>query len=107
MALPDAVPGAYKLRRVHIDPVQHTGAGRGEPVAAGTRAYAHAQIAVLGLAELGLHAAPARVARRPGTALLGLHQASGSCCKRTYGNSGGRPATRTRIPAAPAPTPPP
>eukprot|EP00965_Chrysotila_dentata_P056127 1860375-Pleurochrysis_carterae.AAC.1 len=36
-------------------------ANGGAPALPGTRAHVHAQLAVLGLAELGLHAAPAKV----------------------------------------------
>eukprot|EP00965_Chrysotila_dentata_P045123 1498898-Pleurochrysis_carterae.AAC.3 len=50
----------------------HTRAGGGKPAAAGTKVYVHAQLAVAGLAAVGLHAAPAKVVvGDPGTALAG------------------------------------
>eukprot|EP00965_Chrysotila_dentata_P095392 3153330-Pleurochrysis_carterae.AAC.1 len=50
VALSDAVPTPAEARGTHIDPV-HTRAGGGTPADAGTRAYAHAQLAVVGLAR--------------------------------------------------------
>eukprot|EP00965_Chrysotila_dentata_P050852 1686492-Pleurochrysis_carterae.AAC.1 len=60
VALADPVPTPAELEAIAIDPV-HTVAGGGTPAAPGTRAHVHAQIAVQGLAALGLHAAPTKV----------------------------------------------
>eukprot|EP00965_Chrysotila_dentata_P061156 2026161-Pleurochrysis_carterae.AAC.1 len=58
-ALADTVVPPSEVTGVAIDPM-HTRAGGGEPVPPSARAHVHAQLAVLGLAELGLHAAPAK-----------------------------------------------
>eukprot|EP00965_Chrysotila_dentata_P090914 3000296-Pleurochrysis_carterae.AAC.1 len=60
VALDDVVVPPEGVDDVHIDPV-HTRAGGGTPAPPGTRAHVHAQLAVLGLRELGLQAAPAKV----------------------------------------------
>eukprot|EP00965_Chrysotila_dentata_P124163 4103504-Pleurochrysis_carterae.AAC.1 len=56
---------------VEIEPA-HTTATGGTPAPRGTRAHTHAQLAVLGLAELGLHAAPAKVVVGDPVVALGM-----------------------------------
>eukprot|EP00965_Chrysotila_dentata_P094296 3117476-Pleurochrysis_carterae.AAC.1 len=50
----------------------HTRAGGGKPTPPTARAHVHAQLAVLGLAELGLHAAPAKVVAGDPAVALGF-----------------------------------
>jgi hypothetical protein len=63
-----AVPGADD---VVIDPRQVASEG-GSPATFGTRLYAHAQLAVLGLRDAGLSAAPAKVVAGDPVIALGL-----------------------------------
>eukprot|EP00965_Chrysotila_dentata_P157400 5200231-Pleurochrysis_carterae.AAC.1 len=60
VALTDTVAPPAEVMTVHIDPV-HTAAGDGTPARPNSRVHVHAQLAVLGLAELSLHAAAAKV----------------------------------------------
>ena len=59
-ALNDAVTPPPSVSGVTIDPVNTSAAG-GTPAAPGTRVHVHAQLAVIGLAEVGLCAAPSKV----------------------------------------------
>eukprot|EP00965_Chrysotila_dentata_P105312 3478203-Pleurochrysis_carterae.AAC.1 len=54
-----------------IDP-SHTAATGGRPAPPDTRAHVHAQLAALGMAELGLHAAPAKVVVGDPVVALGM-----------------------------------
>eukprot|EP00965_Chrysotila_dentata_P015245 504179-Pleurochrysis_carterae.AAC.1 len=60
VALDDEVRPPPEVADVSIDPV-HTRAAGGTPAPRTSRVHVHAQLAVLALAELGLHAAPAKV----------------------------------------------
>eukprot|EP00965_Chrysotila_dentata_P134029 4432284-Pleurochrysis_carterae.AAC.1 len=60
MALDDEVRSPPEVAGVTIDPV-HTRAAGGTPAPHTSRVHVHAQLTVLALAELGLHAAPAKV----------------------------------------------
>ena len=59
-ALNDPVTPPPSVRGVTIDPI-NTSATGGRPATPGTRVHVHAQLAVIGLAELGLNAAPSKV----------------------------------------------
>ena len=59
-ALNDAVTPPPSVSGVTIDPVNTSAVG-GTPAAPGTRVHVHAQLAVVGLAEVGLCAAPNKV----------------------------------------------
>eukprot|EP00965_Chrysotila_dentata_P118148 3905073-Pleurochrysis_carterae.AAC.1 len=59
VSLDDTVQPPACVAHIVID-LAHTSATGGTPAPPGTRAHVHAQLAVLGLAELGLHAAPAK-----------------------------------------------
>ena len=59
-ALNDTVTPPASVRGVTIDPSNTSGTG-GRPAAPGSRVHVHAQLAVVGLAELGLNAAPSKV----------------------------------------------
>ena len=59
-ALNDPVMPPPSVRGVAIDPTNTSAAG-GRPAAPGSRVHVHAQLAVIGLAELGLNAAPNKV----------------------------------------------
>ena len=59
-ALNDPVTPPPSVCGVAIDPINTSAAG-GTPAAPGTRVHVHAQLAVIGLAEVGLCAAPSKV----------------------------------------------
>eukprot|EP00965_Chrysotila_dentata_P211070 6186270-Pleurochrysis_carterae.AAC.1 len=59
VALADKVEPPPEVAGVDIDPA-HTRAVGGVPAARDSRAHIHAQLTVLALSELGLHAAPAK-----------------------------------------------
>eukprot|EP00965_Chrysotila_dentata_P059176 1963834-Pleurochrysis_carterae.AAC.1 len=71
VSLDDIVRPPACVAQVVIDPT-HTAAAGGEPAPPGSRAHVHAQLAVLGLAELGLHAAPAKVVVGDPVVALGM-----------------------------------
>eukprot|EP00965_Chrysotila_dentata_P199335 6179317-Pleurochrysis_carterae.AAC.1 len=56
----DTVRPQECVEHFYIDP-RHTAAAGGRPAPPGTRAHLHAQLAALGLAEMGLYAAPAKI----------------------------------------------
>jgi hypothetical protein len=59
-ALDDHIGNVAHLAGFEIDPVQTAALG-GTPAAPGTRVFAHAQAAALGLSEVGLRAAPTKI----------------------------------------------
>eukprot|EP00965_Chrysotila_dentata_P063847 2115889-Pleurochrysis_carterae.AAC.2 len=71
VALDDLVTPPARVRNIVIQPV-HTEAGGSIPAPPGSRAHVHAQLAVLGLKELGLHAAPTKVVVGDPVVALGL-----------------------------------
>eukprot|EP00965_Chrysotila_dentata_P192571 6175258-Pleurochrysis_carterae.AAC.1 len=60
VALADEVTPPPEVADIVIDPAHTRAAGGGAPVPCTGRAHVHAQLTVLALAELGLHAAPAK-----------------------------------------------
>jgi hypothetical protein len=59
-ALDDFIGLVAHLAAIEIDPVQTAALG-GRPAQPGTRVYAHAQAAALGLSDVGLRAAPTKI----------------------------------------------
>eukprot|EP00965_Chrysotila_dentata_P111906 3701098-Pleurochrysis_carterae.AAC.1 len=94
-ALTDEVKPPTEVEHVAIDPM-HTTAGGGTLTPTTTRAHVHAQLAVLGLAELGLHAAPAKVGAGDPALALGFSVGAASGALRVPSNK------RTLIVAAAA-----
>eukprot|EP00965_Chrysotila_dentata_P197191 6178050-Pleurochrysis_carterae.AAC.1 len=76
VALDDAVRPPAEVDGVVIE-AEHTIAAGGTPVPEGRRAHVHAQLAVLGLRELGLHAAPAKVVVGDPVVALGMELCRG------------------------------
>eukprot|EP00965_Chrysotila_dentata_P228094 6196405-Pleurochrysis_carterae.AAC.1 len=72
MALADEVVPPPQVAATVIDPA-HTRAAGGVPSPRTSRVHVHAQLAVLALAELGLHAAPAKVLVGDAVNALGFH----------------------------------
>eukprot|EP00965_Chrysotila_dentata_P097707 3230611-Pleurochrysis_carterae.AAC.1 len=71
VALDDEVTPPACVAEVEIDPV-HTVAGGGIPARATSRACVHAKLTALGLSELGLHAAPAKIVVGDPVTALGM-----------------------------------
>ena len=70
-ALDDTVVPPASVSSVTIDPTNTSGTG-GTPAAPGTRVHVHAQLAVVGLAALGLYASPGKVVVGDSTIGLGF-----------------------------------
>eukprot|EP00965_Chrysotila_dentata_P060873 2017642-Pleurochrysis_carterae.AAC.1 len=71
VALDDEVEPPVSMADVIIDPV-HMAAGGGVPARDSSRACVHAKLAVAGLRELGLHAAPVKVVVGDPVTALGM-----------------------------------
>eukprot|EP00965_Chrysotila_dentata_P222990 6193319-Pleurochrysis_carterae.AAC.1 len=71
VSMDDVVQPPAEIALIAIDPT-HTMLAGGAPAPPCTRAHVHARLAVLGLAELGLHAAPAKVVVGDPVVALGM-----------------------------------
>ena len=76
-ALDDRVVPPPSVAGIVIDPRNSSSAG-GKPAQPDSRVYVHAQLAVVGLRELGLNAAPSKIVVGDPVVALGLRIGRGS-----------------------------